>query len=37
MSLATTGLTYLPETKKLETNALALHGTRRDETVELFL
>jgi len=37
MSLATTGLTYLPETKKLETNAPALHGTRRDETVELFL
>jgi hypothetical protein len=37
MSLATTGLTYLPETKKLETNVPALYGTRRYETVGLFL
>jgi hypothetical protein len=37
MSLATTGLAYLPETMKLETNAPALHGTHHDETVELFL
>jgi hypothetical protein len=37
MSLATMGLTYLPETKKLETNAPALYRTHHDETVGLFL
>jgi hypothetical protein len=37
MSLATTGLTYLPKTKKLETNVPALYETRRNEIVGLFL
>jgi hypothetical protein len=37
MSLATMGLTYLPKTMKLETNTLALYGTRCDKTIGLFL